>query len=80
MKSFSHDKILGLDGRPFELFLHFQDIMGTNIFDAAKESRKVCYILGDINSTFTTFSLRANNIKEGSLVEVGDLEMIISLL
>ena len=54
MKSFACDKNLGPGGWPIELFLHFEDIMGTNILAISEESWNIGYIPGDINSTFIT--------------------------
>lgn len=61
MKSFARDKSPGPDGWPIELFLHFQDIIGTDILAIAEESQNIGYIPGDIDSTLITLILKVSH-------------------
>lgn len=52
LKSFQHDKFLGLDGWPVEFYLGFYDFFGGDLLKVVEESHREGYIHPPLNSTF----------------------------
>jgi hypothetical protein len=61
LNSFNKDRSPGPDGWTVEFFLHFFDLVGTDLLDLVEESRLRGRIIGTLNSTFLTLIPKENN-------------------
>jgi hypothetical protein len=61
LNSFNKDRSPGPDGWTVEFFLHFFDLVGTDLLDLVEDSRLRGRIIGALNSTFLTLIPKENN-------------------
>jgi hypothetical protein len=60
LKSFSKDKSPGLDVWIIEFYLHFFDLVGTELLELVEDSRLHGKVAGALNSTFLTLIPKEN--------------------
>jgi hypothetical protein len=61
LKSFSKDKSPGPDGWTVEFYLHFFDLVGSDLLELVEDSRQHGKILRALNSTFLTLIPKASH-------------------
>jgi hypothetical protein len=61
LKSFSKDKSPGPDGWTVEFYLHFFDLVGTELLELVEDSRLHGKVSGALNSTFLTLIPKENH-------------------
>jgi hypothetical protein len=71
LKSFSKDKIPGLDGWTIEFYLHLFDLVGTKLLELVEDSKIHGKVSGELNSTFLNLIQKLN-----LLINFGDYRPI----